>query len=508
MRTTLVLTLVALATLLPFATLAPALAPLPTPPAGPGTFNFEIVGHDPLFGRGMNAAPAIYGDHVYVGSRTDGQPHHPHPGILVVDVSDPTTPTVVSEIGPPHAGTIGMTSRELRVWHEQGILIVMNFGCSSLIHACTGDVVTYERANFKFFDLKADPLHPPLLASWTSVDRNNTRRVPHEMFLWVDPAKPAERALMYVTSPSAPAALIVADISDVRSGVVTVVGDWGAHRDEGLDETRFTPFVWAPHLGENVLTEGDRAILHSLSVEPDGMVGHVAYQGAGYVAIDTSDFALDVPDPKVRLVTPLANRVDYSPILPPEVHTAIKVPGADVVMLTDEVYAFVPGLIPDGGCPWGWVHFVDVEDPAAPKLVGEYKVAQNDPAFCPTADGARPLTSYTSHNPTVLGDVAFVTWHAAGLQAFKPNPNDPTQLGAFYPTPLTVVATEDPALGGHPVAVWSYPIIKDGLIYVIDLRNGLYVLRYTGPGHEVVDGIAFLEGNSNAGDAGRLEAGL
>jgi hypothetical protein len=26
----------------------------------------------------------------------------------------------------------------------------------------------------------------------------------------------------------------------------------------------------------------------------------------------------------------------------------------------------------------------------------------------------------------------------------------------------------------------SYPIIKDGLIYGIDLRNGLYVRKYTG----------------------------
>ena len=28
--------------------------------------------------------------------------------------------------------------------------------------------------------------------------------------------------------------------------------------------------------------------------------------------------------------------------------------------------------------------------------------------------------------------------------------------------------------------MWSYPIIQDGLIYVVDLRNGLYVLKYSG----------------------------
>jgi hypothetical protein len=49
--------------------------------------------------------------------------------------------------------------------------------------------------------------------------------------------------------------------------------------------------------------------------------------------------------------------------------------------------------------------------------------------------------------------------------------------------------------------MWSYPIIKDGLIYVVDIRNGLYILKYTGPHAEEVNGVQFLEGNSNQGDA-------
>jgi hypothetical protein len=68
------------------------------------------------------------------------------------------------------------------------------------------------------------------------------------------------------------------------------------------------------------------------------------------------------------------------------------------------------------------------------------------------------------------------------------------------------VALEDPALsrGPNKVVMWSFPIIRNGLIYVIDVRNGLYVLRYRGPHHDSVDQIAFLEGNSNLGDAPRL----
>ncbi len=53
--------------------------------------------------------------------------------------------------------------------------------------------------------------------------------------------------------------------------------------------------------------------------------------------------------------------------------------------------------------------------------------------------------------------------------------------------------------------IWSYPIIKDGLIYVVDIRNGLYILRYTGPHARGVNDIRFLEGNSNLGDAVALD---
>jgi hypothetical protein len=49
-----------------------------------------------------------------------------------------------------------------------------------------------------------------------------------------------------------------------------------------------------------------------------------------------------------------------------------------------------------------------------------------------------------------------------------------------------------------------YEALQDGLIYVVDIRNGLYVLQYTGPHADEVKQIHFLEGNSNLGDAVEL----
>jgi hypothetical protein len=75
------------------------------------------------------------------------------------------------------------------------------------------------------------------------------------------------------------------------------------------------------------------------------------------------------------------------------------------------------------------------------------------------------------------------------------------------PQPLAAVQNEDPALssGSDKVVMWSYPIVQDGLIYLVDVRNGLYILRYRGPCQEEIRGVDFLEGNSNLGDALRFE---
>jgi hypothetical protein len=49
--------------------------------------------------------------------------------------------------------------------------------------------------------------------------------------------------------------------------------------------------------------------------------------------------------------------------------------------------------------------------------------------------------------------------------------------------------------------------IRDGLIEVIDIRNGLYILRCTGPHQREVAGIWCRGGNSDLGDAVRLARG-
>ena len=119
------------------ATLLPASASATTP----GTAsNFTLVGHNSLFYRGVNAAPAIYGNYMYIGSRSDGT--HAHSGVQIVDISNPAAPSDVGEIPLPADLTAGYTSRELRVWPQKKMLMVVYFGCSAILHACDSRPLT------------------------------------------------------------------------------------------------------------------------------------------------------------------------------------------------------------------------------------------------------------------------------------------------------------------------------------------------------------------------------
>ncbi len=458
--------------------------------AGSSTLNFQLVGSNALYNRGMNAAPAVYDHAMYIGSRTDGT--HPHAGVLVVDIADPANPTIAGEIGAPDEALPSSTSRELRVWPQQKLLIVMNFQCSAILHACASpaDANGSAISNFTFYDL-SDELHPAKVATY------KPSRTPHEMFLWVDPAHDG-RALLYFTGPSSSVTnpnLLVADISKARQNVFTETVKWSANDQYTADE-------------RNNLD----VRLHSIGVSIDGTRMYLAYLGGGFEVADTSDLAAGKADPKIRLITSVGNRIPAATQV--GTHSSVKVPGRALVLTTDEVYGDSVDAVTgeDHGCPWGWVRLIDIADEAHPKLVGEYKMPQNYKTYCDGPDGQDKqntyFTSYSAHNPTVIGDLAFVTWHSDGLQAISlTDPTHPVQVGQFMPETLPYVVTEDPSLslGKAKVVAWSYPIIRSGLIYFVDIRNGLFVVRYTGPHADEVNAISFYEGNSNLGDAAHLE---
>ncbi|MGH2799098.1 MAG: hypothetical protein ACRDM0_15820, partial [Thermoleophilaceae bacterium] len=239
------------------------------------TGSLEQVGHDPLMSRGMNAAIAIHGDYAYIGSRTDGgHEGMPHGGVMVVDISDPADPTL---LGPPFDANPGESSRELRVWKSQDILIVLNTNCGvgDALHHCTQPSIS----NFRFYDISGSNATDPQLLTQFNADT-------HEFYLWQDPNNP-ERALIFAGNagstcgtrggaPSCPFA--VWDISPVRNGQQPVTLFSGLHG--------YTRFPAEPEPVQKP-TGG----LHSLSVSNDGSRAYFALLTGGFAVVDVSDFA-------------------------------------------------------------------------------------------------------------------------------------------------------------------------------------------------------------------------
>ena len=513
----------------------------------PGTsHNFVLVGHNSLFDRGLNAALAVVEKngrtYVYVGNRTDassrcgvGDPRaatnvdgcpHVHPGILILDATDPSDPTVVGEI-PASAAVpnavgqpVGVTSRELRIWPAKNLLVELAFRCSSVIHACPPPSTAPGAPppdvqfpfSYKFWDI-SDPVHPTLISTHVTRAASGLAIKPHEFYLWIDP-KDANRALLWESTPSVSVDpnrpnFVIEDISDVPSGgTVKLVaqGNWNQFFSNAANPANY---------------DFDLS-LHSMTPSADGKTTYLAYLRGGFGILDTSKIANgEVPAGTVEnlnddLITPVPfvtwgtgpHCEGHTAAGCAESHSAVPLPDRPYAFTIDEVYGTF--TVSSFGWPWGWIRLFDVSNPASPSLVGEYKLFQNSPAFqgSPGDDAAtEQFTSYSSHNPTALRHLIFDDWHSGGLQAIDVSvPSRPEQAGWFSPTPLPAVATEDPALsrGPNKVVMWSFPIIKDGLIYAVDIRNGLYILRYTGPHHGEVKHIHFLEGNSNLGDALKL----
>ncbi len=446
----------------------------------------QQVGHEPLMNRGMNAAIAVHGDYAYIGSRTDGG-HAPQPqgGIVVVDISKPSKPRVAA--GPLDAKP-GESTRELRVWSSQDVLIDLNTNCGvgDQLHHCTIPSIS----NIRFYDISGANASAPKLLREFKVDT-------HEFFLWEDPKNP-DRALIFAGNatstcatrggaPSCP--FSVWDISGVPGGGEPVTLYSGTY-----PYTRFPP---APAPAQKP-TGG----LHSLTVSNDGTRTYYALLTGGFAIVDTTEFATGAAFPQPRPITVNESR----PVWPgPGAHSAVKLWGRDWAWVSDEVYGTATG--PGHGCPWGWTRMVDISNPAVPTVEAEYREPENDPATC--EDWNPPRTSYSAHNPTLTPHIAFSTWHSGGFQAVSvADPRAPYQLAEFTPEPLDTVLLEDPRLSSDPdtgrnekVVMWSYAVVQDGLIYVVDLRNGLYVLKYRGAYSKEVRRIGFLDGNSNQGDA-------
>jgi hypothetical protein len=262
---------------------------------------------------------------------------------------------------------------------------------------------------------------------------------PHEFFLWQD----ASRVLAYATLfDHAPPSLVVVDLTQPESP--TEVARWSAADD------------------------GAAGLLHSLSVTDAGDTAYLALWKGGFAVAE-----IDLPHIAIQRDASGA----FAPARWTNTHSAVPMEGP-YVLIASEIY----------GCPFGRLAVVDISDPSHPVVASQLTIPENRCNDIPTGGVFSP------HNPLVVGHLAFSSWYAAGVQAFDlTDPLAPQRVGQFVPSREGAAATS--LLGTYPVQTFSYPILRNGLFYVVDSQSGLYVLRYLGSGAEQLAQIRLAEGN-------------
>ena len=427
--------------------------------------SLTLVGHSDLGARGMNGEITIAGQTAYVGSRIDQH------GVAIVDIADPAQPKLLGEFGQQFGFEPSKATRSVRSVADASVLIVTTTTCGDP-DGCSP--FGFINEGFEAYDITKRAQPNPLVFINT-VNTADNRPGPHDFFLYLDPSN--DRIVLYYAVPPGPPTFEVFDL-DGPQGPTSL----------GAGCTPIPPDYVDP-----------QDVLSSISASDDGMFAYLSYEKTGLFVVDMSEFVRGTDAPECALLTPMEHFVHWTP---PGAgpHASVRVPGRPLLVVTEEV---APPPFGDG-CPWGHVRLVDVSDPTEPFIVGEYALPENDPAMCAQLSAA---AAYTARVATATENLALVSWYAGGLQILDiSDPVHPRALAEFRPDPIPDVETEDPVYGGGRVEMWSYPIIANGLIYVIDSRNGLYVLRYDGWRSDEISQRRLLEGDSNIGAyLGRLQ---
>jgi hypothetical protein len=500
--------------------LAPSLshpAPGPTPVAGVPAANvgdhgptadflsgsLELVGHaditppaatKPL---GNNGGIALIGDCAFVGR------WHDYTGtneIQIVDIQDPATPHVIGKV--PGSAITDAVAREIRAIDLPGykLLTVMTFS-----KYLDEGLTTAGQNAFHFWAFPDGDCTKPVAAG-----TYNTRPFRgHEFFQWLDPVHSVDghpRILEFLTTPLSGTDVVVFDASNPAKAKLI-----------GLFNAGLVPLSLTEANLDSSIPAGYGKYTHSISLSPDGKRAFISDWDGGYFTLDTSTFAAANPIGIIHAAGLQSLPLHYLKGSVGNTHSAVLSSDTNTVVVGDEIY------VTTDGCPFGWMHVLDAGSATQKsKQLAQFALPENNLLNCGTdglvndrnASGLRLDGTFSMHNQTVTKNFVLTSWYGAGLRVIDiSNRAAPVEAGFFVPKPVADISsvpdTPAPVYGKTAatdddwwVATWSYPIIRDGYIFVSDVRNGLYILRAkSGSALETeLAGIRFLEGNSNLGD--------
>jgi hypothetical protein len=382
--------------------------------------NMRLVGQSDLNGHGDCMHVNLKDGFAFVGHMGESRV-----GTSVVDVSDPRHPKVVAQLETP----VGTHSHKVQVVDD---VLLVNYERSMFEPQATS-----WQGGLKVFDVSR-PAEPREIAFLQMPGKGV-----HRMTYWVPPyayMSGSDEGLIDQF-------LVIVDLSE-PSRPVEVGRWWFPGQNTGAGETP----TWTPTTAHGA-SGAQRYALHHPLIRGDR--AYCGWWDAGLVILDIADRARPC----------LVSHLDFGSDVSTATHTALPVPGKDLLVVTDEQ------LANDCSGMQTRVRVVDIADERQPRVISEFPVPEGD--FC--ARGGR----FGPHNlhemrpgSLVSADEIYVTWFNAGLRVVNiADPIHPRETAYFVP--------EAPP-GRQSIQFNDVLVAADGLVYVTDrFKGGLYIVERT-----------------------------
>lgn len=423
--------------------------------------NVTAVGYHDLAGRpGFKIALQVVDGrwYCYLG-------HFWHSGWTVLDVTDPTDPTLERFVpGPPNT-----TTKQVQVADGTMLTSLERPRRGGPIDGPTMDPGEPYEAGAYLWDVSTDPTDPERVGHYDAGGRGTHRNFyagGDYAYMCASPAGYEPAIDDPETNPAINQFLVVLDVSDPANP--TEVGRW------------LRPEQAPPHDPDAV----EPYYFHGPAYVRDD-TAYLSYGRAGAVALDVSD----PTDPTLRSRLDVGGGVGAFI----GVHSFVPLPGTVLAVANSEAISERTPLDPSGD-PVAFAYVVDLSDDGPSRWAGTRhrgpRVVATLPT--PTPDPGLPYDSYyekagrfgphNQHHPrddgTRLrtGELLFMTYFNAGLRIFDlSDPLVPTEVGYFVPEDPTERISETRPSDGLGAQFEDVAVDARGYIYCTEPQRGLSI---------------------------------
>lgn len=378
------------------------MSPQPARPAE--AWNMRLIGHSDLNGYGDGMQLMLKDNYLFVG-HVLGQM-----GTTILDVADPANPKVVNQLPAPS----WVHSHKVQI---AGDILIVNYEK----YPYRNNDETPERLGIRIFDI-SDPPDPQEIGFFSTGGQGVHR-------VWYAGGR---YAYMSATPEGfSDRIMVTVDLSDPARP--QEVSRW------------WVPGVWTAGGETPTWPAGRRVAAHHPVVWQDR--AYWGYWDAGIIIMDITDPARPQE----------VSRLSWAPEAGGHTHTALPLPGRNLLIVTDEATSPECQETPKR------VRVVDIGDETQPEVIGMFPEPQGD--FCRRGLRFGPHNVHENRPGSFISDeIIFVTYFNAGLRVVQvSDPAAPQEIAYYIP--------ETPA-GQPAIQTNDVFVAENGLIYISDRAGG------------------------------------